>query len=139
MTCLRHYGIYCTSVNKSLPIYRALLEPLGLKVVKDFGETPDGEKIGVALGVEGNPPELWLFRAQPAIRGKEVSTSTHLAYGVPSKDVVDQCHQAALLAGATDNGPPGLRKYTAGYYAAFVHDPDGNNLEVVIVDPSLEK
>ena|ERR1700733_7399840 len=96
MTLLHHYGIYCASVNKSLPIYLAFLGPLGFKVVRDFGESSDGEKVGVALGAEGNRPELWLFRAQPTVRGKEVSTSTHLAYSVPSKDVVDQCHQAAL-------------------------------------------
>jgi len=136
MTLLHHYGIYCTSVNKSLPIYLAFLGPLGFKVVRDFGESSDSEKIGVALGAEANRPELWLFRAQPTVRGKEVSTSTHLAYSVPSKDVVDQCHQAALSvfaysrsltsklsepflnrsAGATDNGAPGLRKYMPGYY-----------------------
>jgi hypothetical protein len=98
MTLLRHYGIYCSSVNKSLPIYLAFLGPLGYKVMRDFGKASesDDEMIGVALGLEGNPPEFWLFRAQPTIRGKEVSTSTHLAWGVPNKDVADRCHQAAL-------------------------------------------
>lgn len=111
MTLLHHYGVYCTSVKKSLPIYLAFLGPLGFKVVKDFGETPDGEKIGVALGVEGGPPELWLFRAQPGIRGKEVSTSTHLAYRVPKKDVVDQSHQAAVSVFALYPYPHRLKRY----------------------------
>lgn len=136
MTLLHHCSIYCTSVNKSLPIYLAFLGPLGFKVARDFGKAPDGEMNGAALGLEGNPPEILLLRAQPTVRGKAVSTSTHLAWGVPSKDVADRSHQDALYvssrilhfcrlklcvraAGATDNGAPGLRKYLPGYYGEY--------------------
>jgi len=56
----------------------------------------------------------------------------HLAFRAERREQVDAFHRAALEAGGKDNGPPGLRpKYSASYYAAFVIDPDGHNIEVV--------
>lgn len=55
----------------------------------------------------------------------------HLAFQARERAQVDRFHAAALAAGGVDNGGPGLRGYHAGYYAAFVLDPDGNNIEVV--------
>ena len=55
----------------------------------------------------------------------------HLAFQAPSQSVVDAFYQAALANGGRDNGAPGIRPYHPGYYAAFVLDPDGNNIEAV--------
>lgn len=55
----------------------------------------------------------------------------HLAFQAESRDVVDAFYKAALASGGKDNGPPGERAYHPGYYAAFVLDPDGNNIEAV--------
>jgi catechol 2,3-dioxygenase-like lactoylglutathione lyase family enzyme len=55
----------------------------------------------------------------------------HLAFQVADREAVVRFHEAALAAGARDNGPPGERPYHRGYFAAFVLDPDGNNLEAV--------
>lgn len=60
----------------------------------------------------------------------------HVALRVASRAMVDAFHQAGLAAGGTDNGPPGLRPhYRPNYYAAFVHDPHGHNIEAVCDAP----
>ena len=61
----------------------------------------------------------------------------HVAFAVESRKQVDAFYKAALAAGGTDNGAPGLRpNYHENYYAAFVHDPDGHNVEVVCHRPA---
>lgn len=61
---------------------------------------------------------------------------THLAFTAKDRAMVDRFHEAALAAGGKDNGAPGERPYHPGYYAAFVLDPDGNNIEVVFHGPA---
>lgn len=61
----------------------------------------------------------------------ELTGRHHLAFQAQDRAMVDAFHKAALAAGATENGPPGERPYHPGYYAAFVLDPDGNNIEAV--------
>lgn len=58
----------------------------------------------------------------------------HLCFVAKSRDEVDAFHQAGIDAGFTSNGPPGLRDYGPGYYAAFLFDPDGNNIEALYRD-----
>ena len=63
-------------------------------------------------------------------------TGVHVAFAAPSREVVDAFHEAALAAGAQDNGDPGEREiYNPHYYGAFVLDPDGNNVEAVCHRP----
>ena len=93
--------------------------------------------IGVVVGAEGEPSygvelcstanaSLCLFQTD------EKPAHLHLAFVADSRRQVDAFHRAALDAGGTDNGAPGLRpKYHANYYAAFVIGPDGHNIEVV--------
>jgi catechol 2,3-dioxygenase-like lactoylglutathione lyase family enzyme len=69
--------------------------------------------------------------AQGAITGR-----THIAFQGKSRQTVEDFHKTALAAGGKDNGPPGDRPYHPGYYAAFVLDPDGNNIEVVFHGPA---
>ena len=65
-----------------------------------------------------------------------VTTGAHVAFTAPSEEAVTRWHDAALTHGGTDNGPPGLRpEYSGHYFAAFVLDPDGNNIEAVCHQP----
>ncbi len=66
-------------------------------------------------------------------------TNLHVAFETDSRSKVEAFYQAALAAGAKDNGGPGYRDYSPGYFAAFVLDPDGNNIEAVWYDPSKGK
>jgi catechol 2,3-dioxygenase-like lactoylglutathione lyase family enzyme len=73
------------------------------------------------------------------IRAGRSSAPVHIAIAAPSPEHVDAFHRAALAAGGRDNGAPGLRpRYDAAYYAAFVLDPDGNNIEAVHRGPGSE-
>jgi catechol 2,3-dioxygenase-like lactoylglutathione lyase family enzyme len=82
---------------------------------------------GVGYGVEH--PIFWIDRFHPH------GVKQHTAFAAKNRAEVDAFYAAALQAGGTDNGPRGLRDpaegYPQGYYAAFVHDPDGNNIEAV--------
>jgi lactoylglutathione lyase len=60
----------------------------------------------------------------------------HLAFQAHDEQTVQKFHEVAIKAGGRDNGPPGLRPYHRGYYAAFVLDPDGNNIEAVYHGPA---
>lgn len=75
-------------------------------------------------------PEFWVgttFDGQPAT----VGNGTHIGFIAPSKEAVHAFYEAALVAGGKDDGAPGERHYHPGYYAAFLLDPDGNNIEAV--------
>ncbi|HLS86399.1 MAG TPA: VOC family protein [Burkholderiales bacterium] len=94
----------------------------------------------VPLGGEG-PDYFWadeLFvssRASKAAQGA-LTGRHHLAFQAPDRETVDAFYRAALAAGGRDNGAPGERPYHPGYYAAFVLDPDGNNVETVYHGPA---
>jgi catechol 2,3-dioxygenase-like lactoylglutathione lyase family enzyme len=72
--------------------------------------------------------ELFVSTAEPATTAP---THVHFAFQAPDRATVERFHAAAMAAGGTDNGAPGLRPYQPDYYAAFVLDPDGNNVEAV--------
>jgi len=98
------------------------------------------ETLGIAVGGEG-PGFFWadeLFISStdsPASQGVPTGP-THLAFQAADRSTVERCHAAALSAGGKDNGRPGERAYHPGYYAAYVRDPDGNNIEVVYHGPA---
>jgi lactoylglutathione lyase len=69
-------------------------------------------------------------------QGEPRTGRTHLAFQAKDHDTVQRFYQAALAAGGRDNGAPGMREYHPGYYAAFVLDPDGNNIEAVHHGPA---
>lgn len=125
-----HIGIGVADIHKSAKFYETALAPLGVKVVmritRDFQRTDeDGPDLGgVAFGIDH--PTYWIDVFHPH------SVRQHTAFRAASRAQVEAFHAAALAAGGTDNGAPGLRAYTPGYYAAFVLDPDGNNIEAVI-------
>jgi catechol 2,3-dioxygenase-like lactoylglutathione lyase family enzyme len=76
----------------------------------------------------GEPPraDLWIYQGKPNV------ASTHIAFLVIKRTLVDDFYRAAVTAGGRNNGEPGLRpQYSANYYGAFVLDPDGYNIEAV--------
>jgi catechol 2,3-dioxygenase-like lactoylglutathione lyase family enzyme len=95
--------------------------------------------IGVPLGGEGPDffwaDELFVSSASSKAAAGELTGRVHMAFQAESQEAVQRAHRAALEAGGKDNGAPGERPYHPGYYAAFVLDPDGNNIEVVYHGP----
>lgn len=98
------------------------------------------EVLGIPLGGDG-PGYFWadeLFVStvdSPAAAGKPTGR-IHLAFQAQDREMVSRCHAAALAAGGKDNGAPGERPYHPGYFAAFVLDPAGNNIEFVYHGPA---
>lgn len=93
------------------------------------------DTIGIPIAGEGDDylwaDELFISSATSDAAAGELTGRHHLAFQSRDRATVDAFHKAALAAGGTDNGAPGGRPYHPGYYAAFVLDPDGNNIEVV--------
>ena len=73
--------------------------------------------------------DLWIDAGEPA-------THIHLAFLARDRETVERFHRAGLAAGGRDNGGPGERPYHPGYFAAFLWDPDGNNIEAVYHGPA---
>jgi catechol 2,3-dioxygenase-like lactoylglutathione lyase family enzyme len=115
-----HTGIGVAELARSAAFYDAALGALGWKRV--FEMENDG---GIAYGT--THPVFWIDKLHPT------GTKNHTAFTANSRADVDAFHAAAIRAGGTDNGAPGIRAggYPPGYYAAFVLDPDGNNMEAV--------
>ena len=113
---LDHIGLRTTQFDRLLTFYQAALAPLGYTVMMQYP--------GV-VGMGRETPDLWLGADDKG------NSNIHLAFTATERAVVDAFHAAALSNGGRDNGAPGLRDYTPTYYAAFVFDPDGNNIEVV--------
>ncbi len=93
------------------------------------------DAVGVPIGGEADSyfwaDELFVSSADsPAATGK-LTGRHHLAFQAKDRAVVEAFYKAGLAAGGTDNGAPGERSYHPGYYAAFLLDPDGNNIEAV--------
>jgi len=120
---LDHLGINVSDYDRSKAFYEQALAPLGLKLMME----PVDETGGFG---DGQKPFFWISTRGPA------STGIHVAFAVGDRETVDGFHAAALEAGATDNGGPGVREiYHPNYYGAFVLDPDGNNVEAVCHGP----
>jgi catechol 2,3-dioxygenase-like lactoylglutathione lyase family enzyme len=90
--------------------------------------------IGIPPGPAGDDyfsfDEMWVSTAASDAAQGQLTGRGHYAFAARDRKAVDTFHAAALAAGGRDNGAPGERKYHPGYYAAFVLDPDGNNIEV---------
>jgi len=126
-----HTGIGVSDIHRSARFYEAALRPLSMRVVARISmkfetmEDSSADLGGVAYGIDY--PTFWIDVFHPH------SVKQHTAFRAESREQVNAFHRAALFAGGTDNGQPGLRsgKYPPSYHAAFVLDPDGNNIEVV--------
>ncbi len=117
-----HLGFNVRDFAKSRAFYAAALAPLRMQAVMEGGNW-------AGFGREGKP-EFWIGTYG------DVPTGIHVAFAAADRAQVRAFHAAALAAGGTDNGAPGLRpQYHANYYGAFVLDPDGNNIEAVCHAP----
>jgi lactoylglutathione lyase len=114
-----HVHIRVADIEASRRFYAAVLEALGRR-----------------FGGEGDD-HFWSdeFYVSTVDADSRIS-SVHLAFQAPDQETVKRFHQAGLAAGGVDHGAPGFREYHAGYYGAFLLDPDGNNVEAVWHGPS---
>ena len=110
-----HLHLHVADLGASRAFYAAILEPLAIELIDGNGY----------FFVD----ELWVDQGTP-------TGTVHFAFQAGSRDVVDRFHTAGLAAGGRDNGAPGVREYHPGYYAAFLLDPDGNNVEAVYHGPA---
>src|SRR4051812_44610117 len=96
--------------------------------------------LGIALGGSGPgffwADELFISTKDSKAAAGALTGRSHFAFQAPSKEAVLAFYEAGLAAGAKDNGPPGERPYHPGYFAAFLLDPDGNNVEAVFHGPA---
>ena len=116
-----HIGIRVKDIAASARFYSAALGPLGHVLASQ-----DASSAG--LGPK-DAPALWLHHNSSAPQ-----TGGHIAFSAKSRAAVDKFHAEGVKAGGRDNGAPGLRAdYSPTYYAAFLVDPDGNNVEAVCV------
>lgn len=114
---IEHISVPAKNFKKARKFYVAALKPLQYKINFDFP--------GASGFKEGGHTSFWIVK-------KAHKEKTHLAFRAKNKEAVKAFYKAALKAGAKDNGKPGLRKeYSPDYYAAFVFDPEGNNIEAV--------
>lgn len=109
-----HIQLRAGNLDATKRFYRAVLEAIGV----EYDDQPDH------LAAD----ELWIDAGEPA-------THVHLAFQAKDRAMVRRFHEAGLAAGGRDNGGPGERAYHPGYYAAFLLDPDGNNIEAVFHGP----
>lgn len=114
-----HTGIGVADVGRSAAFYDNALGALGLRRVMQMPEGSGTD--GIGYGVDY--PVFWIDRFHPH------SVKQHTAFAARTRAEVDAFHSTALSAGGTNNGAPGPRR--PRYYAAFVLDPDGNNIEAV--------
>ncbi len=113
-----HLTLTASNYEKSKTFYSHALAPLGYSLKKEFGDDVSGFGIGDRL-------DFWL--ANGSVATKPVF---HLAFVAETRAQVDAFYRAALEFGGKDNGAPGLREqHSKNYYAAFVLDPDGQNIE----------
>jgi catechol 2,3-dioxygenase-like lactoylglutathione lyase family enzyme len=127
---LDHAGFAVADAERSRIFYEGALAPLGFSLIMTVPAEENGSG-GTAhgFGTEGNP-FFWVGD------NEKVGEGTHVAFRAKTRAEVDAFHAAALAAGGRDNGGPGLRPhYGPNYYAAFVFDPDGINIEAVCHGP----
>jgi catechol 2,3-dioxygenase-like lactoylglutathione lyase family enzyme len=113
-----HVALNVSDWERSKAFYETVLAQFGYRVVYE-------EEGAVAYFADERGLDFGIGRRDPV-------GGAHVAFECPDRGAVDSFYESALAAGASDNGPPGIRaKYHAGYYAAYVLDPDGNNVEAV--------
>jgi catechol 2,3-dioxygenase-like lactoylglutathione lyase family enzyme len=110
-----HIQLRARDLEKTKRFYRAVLATLDVPVNEDDTHL--------------DADEIWIDEGEPA-------THIHLAFQAKDQETVKRFHAAGLAAGGRDNGGPGERPYHPDYYAAFLWDPDGNNIEAVYHGPS---
>ncbi|CAG4916312.1 VOC family protein [Paraburkholderia saeva] len=117
-----HLSVGIANLDRTRTFYDAVMGALGYARLRDVEDA-------VAYGRD--EPVLWLVLAPHPVQ-PDPESGLHLCFKADDRASIDAFHRAALAAGGTDNGPPGLRpQYSANYYAAFAIDPDGYRVEAV--------
>jgi catechol 2,3-dioxygenase-like lactoylglutathione lyase family enzyme len=125
-----HIGISVSDFNKSKVFYTSSLASIGHSLLKEFPASVTGH-LDVAGFGERSHAEFWLTSGPSNIQ------AIHVAFRVDTRAQVNAFYQAAIAAGGSCNGAPGRRpNYHQDYYGAFIHDPDGHNIEVVCHNPA---
>jgi catechol 2,3-dioxygenase-like lactoylglutathione lyase family enzyme len=120
-----HISIGVADIAAARRFYDTALKPLGFSLLSD-GDT--------SLGYGKDAVGLWILLAERPVPADRQS-GLHVCFAAPDAQSVAAFHKAALRAGGTDNGKPGLRTdYGPDYYAAYVVDPDGYRLEAYCAD-----
>ncbi|MEO6102514.1 MAG: VOC family protein [Pseudoxanthomonas sp.] len=121
---IHHVDIAVSNIDRSETFYSHVLRPLGMELlIRNESNQFGGRSLGFGVLAD---PIFWIRSDSPP------SVRVHLAFVAPTRAAVDAFHAAALSGGGSSLGSPGLREqYGDGYYAAFVGDPDGNNIEAV--------
>jgi catechol 2,3-dioxygenase-like lactoylglutathione lyase family enzyme len=115
-----HIGVGVRDYEESRSFYERALAPLGLELVAEI----EADNRAAGYGRSGRD-DFWIHEGRPLGR-------MHVAFEAASQEEVDAFHAAGLEAGGRDNGAPGVRpEYSDSYYAAYVLDPNGNNIEAV--------
>ena len=121
---LDHVGFQCTDLAASAAFYDAVLGPLGLRRLMDFG---------VAMGYGDEHPDFWIGGHDTGDGFRE----SHIAFRAADRAAVDAFFAAAVATGAEVLHPPAVHpEYHETYYGAYVRDPDGNNVEAVSHGPA---
>jgi catechol 2,3-dioxygenase-like lactoylglutathione lyase family enzyme len=121
---LDHVGISVSDFPRAKAFYEAVLGTLGITVLSDLAFGPARH-----AGFGKTRPDFWISS------GREGRAQTHVCFRAESRAAVEAFYSVALSMGGRDNGPPGLRvHYHPDYYAAYVLDPDGHNVEAVCHD-----
>jgi catechol 2,3-dioxygenase-like lactoylglutathione lyase family enzyme len=126
-----HVGIVVTNLDIARAFYSACLAPLHYRLLQDFAQTPTEGRLVYGRGGRGDPffvvaagrPTFW------TAANKAGNAPDHLAFVAQDRAAVDAFHASGLQCGGRDNGAPGPRRPSKDYYAAFLIDPDGNNVE----------
>lgn len=124
-----HTGITVSDFQRSRQFYSQALAPLGYELLMEVSAAETGSHDAAGFGVPPKP-DFWIASGTPNV------PPVHVAFRAASHALVDDFYRAAIAIGGRDNGAPGLRlHYHPNYYAAFVLDPDGHNIEAVCHDP----
>jgi catechol 2,3-dioxygenase-like lactoylglutathione lyase family enzyme len=120
-----HISIGARNIATSKRFYDAALQALGYRCLSDSPES---------LGYGVKVPGFWVSASERPV-APDTRSGLHFCFSAPSRKAVDGFHAAGLASGGRDNGPPGLRAaYGAGYYAAFLIDPDGYRIEAYFAE-----
>lgn len=125
-----HIGVPVSNLAEATTFYLKALAPLGIGIELEISAEQTGKGGAVGFGAQGKP-FFWIHE------GRAPGDPIHIAFTATSQADIDAFYEAAIAAGAKDNGAPGLRPiYHADYYGAFVLDLDGNNVEAVCHAPA---
>ena len=110
-----HVDLHAGDFRHSVRFYETVLAPLGIRKLFEDEESACFANLNV-------------------VRGRQATENLHLCFHARAKDQVDGFHRVGVDAGFRSNGGPGYRNYAPGYYAAYLLDPDGNNVEALYRD-----